>query len=317
MLGALLAVLSAISFSSNNVMARRGLARAAASAGAFITVLLGVPLFLVFSLATRQIFDAGKIPFMGYFLLALAGVTHFVVGRYFNYRAQSAIGATRAQTVQALNVPYAVAVAWVTLHESVTLVMWLAIALIVIGPLITLQRPAQQQRPVPAGGSTGGSSAQAATESFQLRQVEGYLSALLTVLAYGTSPIFIRKAFEDIPNLDVSIFGGLISYSAASVVLIATLAIPARRGLIRSMNFSTIRLFLGAGTLVFLAQMFRFMALGIAPVSIVTPLMQTAAIFTLVFSWLINRNLEAINLRVVSAIGLSVAGAVLLAVTSA
>lgn len=310
MLGALLAFLSAISFSSNNVMARRGLARAAASAGAFITVLLGVPLFLIASLVTGEVFHAGDIVLKGYLLLALAGVTHFVVGRYFNYRAQSAIGATRAQTVQALNVPYSVAVAWLTLHESVTLVMDLAIALIVLGPLITLQRPAPS-RPVPAGGSTDAAPA----ETFQLKQLNGYLSALATVLAYGTSPILIRAALENVS--DASIFGGLVSYTAAALVLVVTLALPSRRGLIRSMNFSTVRLFLGAGTLVFLAQMFRFMALGVAPVSLVAPLMQTAAIFTLLLSWLVNRHLEAINFRVIGGIGLSVAGAVLLAVTSA
>ena len=307
MLGVALAILSAFTFSLNSVMARRGLAHAAASAGAFITVLLGVPLFFIASLVTGQLFNAGDVPLNGYVLLGLGGISHFVIGRYFNYRAQAAIGATRAQTVQALNVPYSVGVAWLTLDEQITPLMGFAIALIIMGPLIIVQRNRAKPKAVPAGGSTG----VAPGETFQLRQVEGYLSALMTVFAYGTSPIFIRAALRDVT--DVSIYGGLVSYAVASLVLIATLAIPGRRVLIRAMNFSTVRLFLGAGTFVFLAQMFRFMALGIAPVTVVAPLMQTSAVFTLVLSSTVNRHLEIINMRVVAGILLSMTGAILLA----
>jgi drug/metabolite transporter (DMT)-like permease len=305
MLGVALTLLSALSFSMNSVMARRGLARAAASAGSFITVLLGVPLFFLAALVTGELFEAGRIPLNGYVLLGLAGISHFCIGRYFNYRAQAAIGATRAQTVQALNVPYSVGVAWLTLNEEITPLMLMAIALIVIGPVIMVQRGQPKPRAVPAGGST------AAVETFQLKQVEGYLSALMTVFAYGTSPIFIRAALDDITG--VSIYGGFVSYLVAALVLMATLVLPGRRGLIRAMNFSTVRLFLGAGTMVFLAQMFRFMALGVAPVSVVAPLMQTSAIFTLVLSYTVNRKLEIINLRVVAGILLSMTGAIILA----
>jgi uncharacterized membrane protein len=80
------------------------------------------------------------------------------------------------------------------------------------------------------------------------------------------------------------------------------------------MHPSTVRLFLSAGTFVFLAQMFRFMALAVAPVAVVTPLMRTGAVFTLIFSWTLNRHLEVINMRVVAGILLSVTGAVVLAV---
>lgn len=306
MLGVGLAVLSALSFSLNSVMARRGLARAAASAGAFITVLLGVPLFLFASLVTGQLFHAGDVALSGYILLAAAGILHFGVGRYFNYRASAAIGATRAQTVQALTVPYAVGVAWWTLGEPVSPIMGLGIILILVGPTIMLQRNRTQRPTAPRGGSTS-----SPTEAFQLKQVQGYASALMTVFAYGTSPILIRAALEGVTG--VSIYGGFIAYSAAAIVLMLTLPLPGRRDTIAAMNFSTVRLFLSAGVMVFFAQMFRFMALSLAPVAVVTPIMRTGAIYTLFFSWLINRELEAINVKVIVGIAFSVAGAMLLA----
>lgn len=315
MLGVFLALASSLSFSLNGVMARRGLARATASAGAFVTVLMGVPLFFIAALVSGQLFNAGDVEMNGYVLLSLAGILHFGIGRYFNYRAASAIGATRAAPMQSLTVPYAIGIAWLFLGEPVTLMMGLGILFILVGPSIMVQRKgkprpdAANSRVAPRGGAT-----ETREGTFQLRQVEGYLSALATVFCYGTSPILIRAAIGDIDG--VSIYGGMVAYVAASLALIATLAIPTRRGLVKAMNFSTIRLFLSAGVFAFLAQMFRFMALAIAPVAVVTPLQRTAAMFTLVLSFALNRHLEVINLRVVLGIVFSVTGAVLLAVYS-
>jgi drug/metabolite transporter (DMT)-like permease len=310
MLGVALAIISSLSFSLNSVMARRGLARATASAGAFVTVLLGVPLFLVASLVTGQLFNAVDVPMRGYVLLSAAGVLHFGLGRYFNYRAAAAIGATRTASVQALTVPYAILIAYIFLGETISVIMGMGILLIIIGPTIMVQRRAKAGATGPSSPTADSASEQAST--FQLRQMEGYLSALATIVAYGTSPILIRAAIGNIDG--VAIFGGLVAYSAAAAVLVVTLVLPSRRGLISAMHPSTVRLFLSAGAFVFFAQMFRFMALSVAPVAVVTPLMRTGAVFTLIFSWTLNRHLEAINTRVVTGILLSVTGAVLLAV---
>ena len=59
--GALLSLLSAMSFSMNSMLVRRGMTAASASQGAFITVLIGVPLFLIASLISGQIFRAGDL----------------------------------------------------------------------------------------------------------------------------------------------------------------------------------------------------------------------------------------------------------------
>ena len=71
-------------------------------------------------------------------------------------------------------------------------------------------------------------------------------------------------------------------------------------------------LFLAAGFFVFAAQMFRFIALSLAPVAVITPLQRMGAIFVLGLSWAINRHLEKITWQVVAGLLISVAGAVLL-----
>ena len=58
-------------------------------------------------------------------------------------------------------------------------------------------------------------------------------------------------------------------------------------------------LFLLSGLLGWIANIFRFVALSLAPASIVTPLASTVPVFLLFFSFLLNRNLEIFNLPII------------------
>jgi drug/metabolite transporter (DMT)-like permease len=315
MIGVALALLASFTFSLNAVLARRGLAKASASAGAFVTVLIGVPMFVFASLVTGQLFRAGELRAEAFLYLSVAGIIHFGVGRYCNYRAVSAIGATRTGPVQAFTIPYAILIAFIFLDEAINLAMGFGIALVLTGPAIMVQRRSTSApAPVPSSdvGPPQGASDTELVPVFQLRQAEGYTFAILSVGAYGTSPILIRAALEG--STDLAIFGATVAYTAAAGALVVTLVHPARRGLITAMRPSTVRLFLGAGFFAFLAQMSRFIALSLIPVAVVTPLQRSGTIFTLFLSWAINRHLEVINLRVVAGILVSVVGAVVLVV---
>lgn len=304
--GALLALGSAFSFSVNSILVRRGFADAGATAaqGAFITVLLGVPFGLAAVLITGQIFNFDLISLNGYLLLSAAGVVHFGVGRYCNYRGIAAIGASRAVTVQAVAVPYSILMAVVLLGERPTLLMYLAIALILVGPFLMIERRPKRPAAVAAAQGEGESS------RVEIRQLEGYVFSLLAALAYGTSPILIRAAVQD--GVGTAAIGTFVAYVAASAVLTAGLVLPAQRELVHAINFRYMRLFGGAGFSVFLAQLLRFFALSLADVSIVNPLMRTVGVFTLILSYLLNRRLEKITLGVVLGVLVSFAGAALL-----
>ena len=305
--GALLALGSAFSFSVNSILVRRGFADAGATAaqGAFITVLLGVPFGLAAVLITGQIFNFDLISLNGYLLLSAAGVVHFGVGRYCNYRGIAAIGASRAVTVQAVAVPYSILMAVVLLGERPTLLMYLAIALILVGPFLMIER--RPKRPAAAAAAP---PAEDESPRVEIRQLEGYVFSLLAALAYGTSPILIRAAVQD--GVGTAAIGTFVAYVAASAVLTAGLVLPAQRELVHAINFRYMRLFGGAGFSVFLAQLLRFFALSLASVSIVNPLMRTVGVFTLILSYLVNRRLEKITLGVVLGVLVSFAGAALL-----
>ena len=299
--GALLALVSAFSFSVNFILVRRGFADAGATAaqGAFITVLLGVPFGLAAVVITGQLFNFDGISLNGYLLLAAAGIVHFGIGRYCNYRGIAAIGAPRAATIQAIAVPYSVVMAMLLLGERPTLLMFAAIALILGSPALMIDRRGEGNR----------------AAAVEMRMVEGYAFSLLASVGYGTSPILIRAALEDASG--VAAVGTFIAYVGASAALLATLALPAQRHLIRAVNFRSMRLFGGAGFSVFMAQLLRFFALSIADVSIVNPLMRMIGVFTLILSYLVNRRLEHITLGVVLGVLVSFAGSALLVVAAA
>jgi drug/metabolite transporter (DMT)-like permease len=310
MLGGLLALLSAISFSLNSVLVRRGVVNATPSQAAFITVLMGVPMFLLGSLLTGQLLRLDELSSSGYAFLAAGGVVNFVIGRHFNYQAIDAIGAARAAPFQALSLPYSVAIAYIFLDEGVSLVVGLGVALIMIGPAIMVEGRAR--RPVAVAAGAAAAPEHAMREQFHRRQVEGYIAAVLASIAYGTSPILFRAALEGHSGL--SLYGGLVSYVAASAVLIVSVALPSRRALLKTLAPQTQRMFLGASFFVFLAQVLRFTALSLAPVAVVTALERTNSIFTLLLSWYWNRAIEFITLRVAAGVLTSVTGAIILVV---
>ena len=311
--GALLALGSAFSFSVNSILIRRGLADAGATAaqGAFITVLLGVPFGFVAVVVTGQIFNFDQIPLSSFLLLAGAGIVHFCIGRYCNYRSIAAIGASRTVTIQAIAVPYSIVMAIVLLGERPTLFMYVAIALILASPFLMIDR---RKRPVPGTTSTGTRPASGAP-AVEIRMVEGVVFSLLASVGYGTSPILIRAALED--STGTAAIGTFVAYFGASAVLLASLALPAQRHLVGAINFRYMRLFGSAGLSVFMAQLLRFFSLALADVTIVDPLMRTVGVFTLILSYLVNRRLEHITLGVVLGVLVSFVGSALLVVAAA
>ena len=330
--GALLSLASSLSFSVNSILVRRGIAGAGgtASQGAFITVLLGVPFGFVAVLITGQLLRFGEVSPMGYLLLLGAGIVHFGIGRYCNYRSVEAIGAARSGPIQGVVTPYSILMAVVLLDEVVTLPMLFAIALVLLGPAVIFERrPRTPPRPnplpegegtkgnVPPGreGNSRASGQSAPRNPLELRMLEGYTFAILAAVAYGTSPILIRAALMDATR--TAAIGTFVAYCGASAVLLATLVLPGRRQLIRAINFRVMRLFGGAGLAVFLAQLFRFFALSIADVSVVNPLQRMANVFTVILTWIFNRSLETITLRVVFGVLISFAGSALLVYAAA
>jgi drug/metabolite transporter (DMT)-like permease len=300
-LGVFLAALSAATFAFNNASARRGVLTGSVAQALAITVPIGVPIFFLAALASGTLGTLAAFSGEAVVLLALAGVLHFVVGRYCNFRAAQAIGANLAGPVIQLSLAVTLALAVLVLKEPLTPLRISGIALLALAP--ALMRNASD----PA--ETGNSKAPAL--KFQPRYGEGYAFGLLAALFYGVSPLLIRMAVIG-GDLGTGIAGGLVSYVAATAVVGLLLLWPDNLRHALAVGPEARKWFGYSGVSVCIAQMFIYMAYAVAPVSVVTPVLQLHHALRLVFARLLNPHHEIFGGRMVLATALSLTGAALL-----
>src|SRR5215510_10195463 len=155
-----------------------------------ITVPIGVPLFFLAALLTGRLGDVLTFSAQGYVALSLAGMLHFVWGRYCNYRATRAIGTNLVAPVQQVNLIFTLFLAIWLLGEELTPLRILGIGLVLLGPSITMrakapakeapakEAPADAERNVSDEKVTGIDAEKPA--AFQPRYAEGYFFSLLS-----------------------------------------------------------------------------------------------------------------------------------------
>ena len=304
MLGGLFAILAAATLAFNNVSVRRGVLTGSVAQAIFITVPIGVPIFLLFALAVGQLDRIATFSRSSLFLLCLAGFLQFFWGRYFNYKATEAMGSNVASPVVNTNLVVSLVLAVAFLNEALTPLRLLGIGLTFVAPGIILRT--RRKRVDGDGG--------AAKPTFRPQFLKGYTFAILCALGFGTSPILVRTALEG-TGATGGITGGLVSYGAATVFVILVLLWPGQWAHARAISRTSARWFTVSGVFVGISQMFRYMALAIAPVTVVQPLQQTAAVFRVIFGWMLNREHESFDGWVLLGIFVSLTGGLCLALS--
>ena len=320
MLAVVYVLLSSMSFAMNQAGVRRGMLRGSALQGVYISIWIGVPVLIVSAAISTQLFRAGDLEPRSYLLLIAVGINHFIIGRYCNHRAIGAVGANRNRTIVGANVPFSILLAVVLLGEEITQWMWVGMALVLAGPAIVFRRqsPAAQPRGSPQGAhAAAGASAEAPVasavreaepEAPPPRFVEGYAFGLLNAISFGISPLLVRSALG---GSGLGVLGSLVAYSAASVVLVPLLALPMVRANLHRIDAVTSRWFMVSAVSVVLAQMFRYLALSVAPVTVVLPLMRAGSVLLLPVSYVFNRRIESFEPRVLVGIFISIIGSLL------
>jgi drug/metabolite transporter (DMT)-like permease len=315
-LGGFLALVSAACFALESATARRGVVHGSVAQALSITVPLGVPIFLIVAALFGALGAILGFSWQAVLLLSAAGVAHFVWGRYCNYRGVKAMGANLTAPVQQGSLVVALVLAIWLLGEHLTVLRLIGIILVFLGPALAYDRRGAQ----PAKGAASTVAAPAAVETdshkvFRPNYAEGYFFALMSSTGYGISPILVRMALED-RGLESSLAGGLISYTAATLVFGLVLLWPGQWRHVRSMGGGSARWFVVSGVGVCFAQMLRYMALTLAPVSVVTPIQRLSLVFRMYFARVFNPQHEVFGGRMIAATVLSLAGALALTVST-
>jgi uncharacterized membrane protein len=317
--GGLLALLAAATFAFNNASVRRGVLTGSVSQAMAITVPIGVPIFLVAALALGSLGMIARFPKTTLVWLALAGVMHFVWGRYCNYRATKAMGAILVGPVQQASMVFTLALAVFILDETLTPLRIVGILLVVLGPSISLpgkkKGGAKKPHAAEVERMDKGAGSMSQSPAFKPRYVEGYAFALLSSTGYGLSPILVRLGLEN-RDIPASVAGGLVSYTAATLAFALVLLWPGQLRHVTLTKPESVKWFTISGVLVCLSQMFRYMALSLAPVSVVTPIQRLSILFRIYCGKLLNPEHEVFGGKVIAATVVSLIGTLALSVST-
>ena len=303
MLGGVLALVAAVTFALNNAAYRRGALTGSVAQGMAISLPLGAVIFLAALLLTGGWRAILGFPAFSFWLLCAAGILHFAWGRYCNYRATKAMGANLVGPPQQLSIVVSLILAIIVLGETLTPLKMIGILLVVLGPAVSLR------------ARKGTLGPDATTPAFQPNYAEGYTFALLSALGFGVSPIMVRTALEG-GGVVESIAGGFIAYLAATLVMALALLKPGLPAHLIHMKPASRTWFTIAAVLVSLSQMTGYMALALAPVSVVTPIQRLSLVFRVFANSALNRDHEVIGGRIWVATGIGLTGAIFLSLST-
>jgi drug/metabolite transporter (DMT)-like permease len=319
-LGALYAALGAFTFALNNATLRRGVLTGTVMQAMAVTVPVGGVGFLALAIIAGEIPAVLSFPPIAAAWMAGQGIMHFVIGRFFNYRANQLVGVNLSAPVVQLQVVVAMLLAVLTMHEPFTGLQLIGAILMLAGSFTTQQR---SSKGIVAKAAAGVSVPEAMRmpeapsrnglgrpPRFTPHYFAGYLLSSCAAIAYGISPLMVRLAFDNAPQRSV-LAGGVIAYAAATVVFSCSLLRPAVRQDIQGLKRENVIWFFCSAVLVTASQGFVYASLAVAPLMVVTPILQLSLVFRVFLSSWLNREYEVLNAGVIVGATAAIVGSVL------
>ena len=249
-LGSFLSFLSAAFFGFNAVMMRRGVLTGTALQGLSFTLPLGALFFGITSLVLLTPEDIEVLDWTGAWYFIGAGIVHFLIGRYTNYKCTKAVGANIGGPIQQFTVVVSVVLAIWVLGESINWLGWIGIILLTVGPLAVAKEKKRSK---------------VEKLEFEFKLLEGYAYGITSSICYGASPVLIALALE-VSTWQLALYGAFLGHVAASLVLLVIVLAFGLTSEIRATDKKNIPFFMLSAVFVFLSQGLRYVALALAPV---------------------------------------------------
>ncbi len=294
----LFAVLAALFFSLQGVASRKAVIGKEVIPGAFLSMTLGVPLLLPIIFWTGDVYTIFQTSPKSLLLLAAMGLLQYVAGIGLYIKAVKMIGNTRSTPIRETSLIHSVLFGVILLNETISLLSTLAIVLIIFGVLMS--------------SISGEAVSQGQKRNFLRSNLfKGIMIGLVSASFWGFAPILIKSA---LPGVSSPLMATWFSFVFGAIGWILILVGTRKVSGIRRLGKSSITLFLVAGVMTAVAQLFRFSALGLGAVVLVVPvILGVNPIFSLILSAILIRDIEGINKFVIIGIIVSAIGAVLVA----
>ena len=210
----------------------------------------------------------------------------------------------------------------VMLHEKFTLLQAIGSTLMLGGSFIAQGNAGKKKRkalapqsaatPILTVRSLEELAAPVPKPIFQPRVFSGYIFGLAAATCYGASPLMVRQAFLSAPSASTAA-GGCLAYTAATLFFALILLKPGSWRDIKCMKRENVPWFLSSAVLVAVSQAFVYASLAVAPLMVVTPILQLSLVFRLFLSQWVNRDYEVMNTAVLIGAFGAVLGSILVA----
>ena len=241
--------LGALAFFSCNVFIVRA-ASARLEQGLGFLIALAANVVVVGLAVLHQVVVSGVRPATSsaVLLFMVAGVLSSYLGRQGYFRSVETMGPSRAAGFQVTNPVFALVFAWLFLRETLSPLALGALAVVVLGLLLTSQVPGDGTAPramwhtlplalvVPALGAAGcyglGNVARgAAVDDWREPLVGGFLGAVTGILAYLLVEVPVRRLVADLRSADrrgvwLWALAGAVTIAGQVAVIAATTYIP-------------------------------------------------------------------------------------------
>lgn len=294
--GPVLSILGAVMFGVSSIVMRRAVIKIPdATLGVAISVPAGMLFFFVILLFRGQAGLLSSVGWQEYFYFSTAGIFHFAVYRSFMYNCVQLVGANVTSALRRVTTLVAVVLGVCLLGEPLTAGLVIGVLMIVFGITLSSMNPQKMS-----------------SNDFHFSSIhkKAFLWGIFGGVVGGTSPILIKLGLGSATATPLS--GAFISHLAASLALGIPMISHRKRKNFINMPARALILFFIVGLLVGAANLFRYLALDLAPASVVSPLFSTAPVFLLGLSFLFNRKIEVFSRSVVIGIITVVIGSILL-----
>lgn len=269
-IGIISAFLASFSFATSSVATRRGVLYGDVYSNAFLSILIGIPMYGLYILYNGDYIDFGNIPFFALILFVLAGILHFVIGRYLLYTSIHYIGASSSFPIISTSNILSAFIAIPLLSEKLSLLKFFGLLIASIGIFLI------------------------ATIGFEIKGFRiGFIMALFAAVTFSITSVIIRVALLIFSS---PLLGVLISYLSSLIIYISLITFDrVRSELSNIFSSEVLKFMIISGILVNFGQLFRYLSLDIIEVSVVGPIFSLIPIMTILLSYLINKEVEIIN----------------------
>lgn len=293
LLGALLALLATVAVSLTTISIRIGTADGGTFDALLVVLLTNtlvfVPLGAVLYFPDFGITPRSAVAFAG------AGVVATLIGRSLSFISFRRIGASRTEPIRSAHPLPATLVAVVILSESVSSLRLLGIGLVVAGVAYISWEAAKTD-----------------AEAFDDPSPWALLIPMGAAFFYGLEPTLAKIGLtEGTPALVGLGIKTLAALGVLTGYMLARGSLPGRGSLERL----TGRWLLAAGVLNTTFMTLYYVALQIAPVTLVIPIVATSPLAVVILSWLFLPRLERVSPRLIAGAVVVVVGAIAVTVS--